>query len=156
MWDSGSEVGISFDLDAQHSSSSSSSSSSSFLSGLFSTAPSVSSLSELAYIVENNVILSAINAQLAASDVKVRHHSKVLKYLLPSSQHSSPHYPTVVLEGGQQLSTKLLVLACCPSFIPSSISFSCIPHSPIHHLSMHPSSIHPPFVHAFQLPPTRR
>ena len=111
MWDSASDTGISFNLDDLPSSSSSSS----FLSSLL-PSTDLSALSELAYIVENNVILSAITNQLAQTDVEVRYNSKVKSYDLPNNNtHTGgldEKLPTVELENGEKYTAKLLVKNC--------------------------------------------
>ena len=85
MWDSCSDVGITFDCDKLplHA-------------------------SELAYIAENDLIVSAILKQLQKSKVDIRFNSKVKSYNLNHDSKDS-ELPLIQLDNGEVLSSDLLV-----------------------------------------------
>lgn len=62
---------------------------------------------ELAYIVENDLLLHAVNKQLSEKEnVTVIYKSKVINVNLPKT---SMEFVTVQLQSGEQYKTKLLV-----------------------------------------------
>lgn len=85
MWDSCSDVGITFDCDK--------------------LPPHAS---ELAYIAENDLIVSAIMKQLQKTKVDVRFNSKVKSYNLNQGSKDS-ELPLLQLDNGEVLSSDLLV-----------------------------------------------
>nr|XP_012230961.1 PREDICTED: ubiquinone biosynthesis monooxygenase COQ6-like [Linepithema humile] len=68
---------------------------------------------ELAYIVENDLLLDAINKQLSEKkNVTVAYESKIADVKLPKM---SSEFATVQLQSGKQYRTRLLILARCIS-----------------------------------------
>lgn len=64
---------------------------------------------ELAYIVENDILLHAVNKQLSEKEnVSVIYESKVTDIKLPKT---STEFVTVQLQSGEQYKTRLLVRA---------------------------------------------
>lgn len=74
---------------------------------------------EMAYIVENDVIVAALNRQLDAlsESVEVQYQAKVVKYHWPRSHQTGDSIPWVqlTLADGQRLQTKLLIGADGPN-----------------------------------------
>lgn len=68
---------------------------------------------EMAYIVENDVIVAALTKQLdsLSENVQVKYKSKVVKYTWPMPHHSGNAIPwvRVALASGETLQTKLLI-----------------------------------------------
>ncbi|XP_005797766.1 ubiquinone biosynthesis monooxygenase COQ6, mitochondrial [Xiphophorus maculatus] len=76
-------------------------------------------LDEMAYIVENDVVVAAITRQLDAmpENVQVKYKTKVVKYTWPMPHHAAESIPwvKVTLANGQTLQTKLLIGADGPN-----------------------------------------
>uniref|UniRef100_A0A671R3F3 Ubiquinone biosynthesis monooxygenase COQ6, mitochondrial-like n=1 Tax=Sinocyclocheilus anshuiensis TaxID=1608454 RepID=A0A671R3F3_9TELE len=74
---------------------------------------------EMAYIVENDVIVAALTKQLQtlSDHVKVQYRTKVVKYTWPRPYHVSESIPwvQVTLANGKTLQTKLLIGADGPN-----------------------------------------
>uniref|UniRef100_A0A8C8CGP4 Ubiquinone biosynthesis monooxygenase COQ6, mitochondrial n=1 Tax=Oncorhynchus tshawytscha TaxID=74940 RepID=A0A8C8CGP4_ONCTS len=74
---------------------------------------------EMAYIVENNIIVAALTKQLEnlSDQVRVQYKSKVVKYTWPKSHQVADAIPwvQVTLANGQTLQTKLLIGADGPN-----------------------------------------
>uniref|UniRef100_A0A8C7DF96 Ubiquinone biosynthesis monooxygenase COQ6, mitochondrial n=1 Tax=Oncorhynchus kisutch TaxID=8019 RepID=A0A8C7DF96_ONCKI len=74
---------------------------------------------EMAYIVENNIIVAALTKQLEnlSDQVRVQYKSKVVKYTWPKSHQVADAIPwvQVTLANGQILQTKLLIGADGPN-----------------------------------------
>ncbi|CDQ68017.1 unnamed protein product [Oncorhynchus mykiss] len=74
---------------------------------------------EMAYIVENNIIVAALTKQLEnlSDQVRVQYKSKVVKYTWPKSHQVAEAIPwvQVTLANGQTLQTKLLIGADGPN-----------------------------------------
>ncbi|XP_076017847.1 ubiquinone biosynthesis monooxygenase COQ6, mitochondrial [Genypterus blacodes] len=74
---------------------------------------------EMAYIVENDIIVAALTKQLDALDgsVQVRYRSRVVKYTWPTSYQSTESIPwvQVTLDSGEKLQAKLLIGADGPN-----------------------------------------
>ncbi|XP_027856217.1 ubiquinone biosynthesis monooxygenase COQ6, mitochondrial [Xiphophorus couchianus] len=76
-------------------------------------------LDEMAYIVENDIVVAAITRQLDAmpENVQVKYKTKVVKYTWPMPHHAAESIPwvKVTLANGQTLQTKLLIGADGPN-----------------------------------------
>ncbi|XP_047201282.1 ubiquinone biosynthesis monooxygenase COQ6, mitochondrial isoform X3 [Girardinichthys multiradiatus] len=76
-------------------------------------------LDEMAYIVENDIVVAAITRQLDAlpENVQVKYKSKVVKYTWPTPHHAAESVPwvKVTLANGETLQTKLLIGADGPN-----------------------------------------
>ncbi|KAM9356332.1 ubiquinone biosynthesis monooxygenase COQ6, mitochondrial [Pholidichthys leucotaenia] len=74
---------------------------------------------EMAYIVENDVVVAALTKQLdtLSDDVKVKYRSKVVKYTWPMPHQTPDPIPwvQVTLANGETLQTKLLIGADGPN-----------------------------------------
>uniref|UniRef100_A0AAY4B3L3 Ubiquinone biosynthesis monooxygenase COQ6, mitochondrial n=1 Tax=Denticeps clupeoides TaxID=299321 RepID=A0AAY4B3L3_9TELE len=74
---------------------------------------------EMAYIVENDVIVAALTKQLQTltDQVEVKYKTKVVKYIWPMSHQAAESIPwvQVTLANGQTLQTKLLIGADGPN-----------------------------------------
>ncbi|MED6271253.1 putative ubiquinone biosynthesis monooxygenase, partial [Characodon lateralis] len=76
-------------------------------------------LDEMAYIVENDIVVAAITRQLDTmpENVQVKYKSKVVKYTWPTPHHAAESVPwvKVTLANGETLQTKLLIGADGPN-----------------------------------------
>ncbi|XP_032402790.1 ubiquinone biosynthesis monooxygenase COQ6, mitochondrial [Xiphophorus hellerii] len=76
-------------------------------------------LDEMAYIVENDIVVAAITRQLDAmpENVQVKYKTKVVKYTWPMPHHAAESIPwvKVTLANGETLQTKLLIGADGPN-----------------------------------------
>ncbi|XP_008398435.1 ubiquinone biosynthesis monooxygenase COQ6, mitochondrial [Poecilia reticulata] len=76
-------------------------------------------LDEMAYIVENDIVVAAITRQLDAmpENVQVKYKSKVVKYTWPMPHHAAESIPwvKVTLANGETLQAKLLIGADGPN-----------------------------------------
>ncbi|XP_015242313.1 PREDICTED: ubiquinone biosynthesis monooxygenase COQ6, mitochondrial [Cyprinodon variegatus] len=76
-------------------------------------------LDEMAYIVENDIVVAAITRQLDTlpENVQVKYKSKVVKYTWPMPHHAAESIPwvKVTLANGETLQTKLLIGADGPN-----------------------------------------
>lgn len=72
---------------------------------------------EMAYIVENDIVVAALTKQLdgLSDNVKVKYRSKVVKYTWPMPHHDSVPWVQVTLANGETLQTKLLIGADGPN-----------------------------------------
>uniref|UniRef100_A0A3P9KD46 Coenzyme Q6, monooxygenase n=1 Tax=Oryzias latipes TaxID=8090 RepID=A0A3P9KD46_ORYLA len=74
---------------------------------------------ELAYIVENDIVVVSITRQLdtLSDNVQVKYRSKVVKYTWPMPHHAAESVPwvQVTLANGETLQTKLLIGADGPN-----------------------------------------
>ncbi|XP_012707709.2 ubiquinone biosynthesis monooxygenase COQ6, mitochondrial [Fundulus heteroclitus] len=76
-------------------------------------------LDEMAYIVENDIVVAAITRQLDSlpENVQVKYKSKVVEYTWPMPHHAAESIPwvKVTLASGETLQTKLLIGADGPN-----------------------------------------
>lgn len=74
---------------------------------------------EMAYIVENDIVVAALTKQLdsLSDNVQVKYRSKVVKYTWPMPHHAADSVPwvRVTLASGETIQTKLLIGADGPN-----------------------------------------